>query len=230
MGHKRNITRIKAVSNALRNLNTEIVFAGGAVVSLYADAPFRKQVRPTDDVDVVIELAAYKNYAEVEERLRKIGFENDIHSRVICRYIYQGIIVDIMPTDEQILGFSNKWYKPAFALAYDFIIDEQHSVKIFPVTYFIASKLEAFKSRGGNDGRTSSDFEDIIYVLNYRAGIWKEFREASKKIKAYLKEEFSNILKVPYVYEWISCHVDFEEQHRVDFIINSFTEFINQEN
>ncbi|MEO7393985.1 MAG: hypothetical protein ABIU11_03530 [Chitinophagaceae bacterium] len=147
MSHSINITRIKAVSNALLKLETPVVFAGGATVSLYADIDFREEARPTDDVDVVIELVAYKNYAAVEEKLRAIGFVNDIHSKVICRYKYQGLIVDIIPTDEKVLGFSNKWYAPGFKLAIDFEIDKQHIVKIFPVAYFIASKLEAFKSR-----------------------------------------------------------------------------------
>jgi hypothetical protein len=145
MSHSVNITRIKAVSNALAKIETPVVFVGGATASLYADIDFREMARPTDDVDVVIELVAYKNYAAVEIQLRKIGFVNDIHSNVICRYKYHGLIVDIMPTSEKILGFSNKWYAPGFKQAIDFEIDKQHTVKIFPVTYFIASKVEALK-------------------------------------------------------------------------------------
>jgi len=38
-------------------------------------------------------------------------------------------------------------------------------VKIFQAVYFIASKLEAFNDRGNNDGRMSSDFEGIVFVL-----------------------------------------------------------------
>lgn len=227
MNHHVNITRIKAVSNALQQLKTNVVFAGGAVVSLYADASFRQMVRPTDDVDVVVELASYHSYSLLDEALRKLGFENDAASKVICRYKYNGLTVDVMPTDEKVLGFSNKWYKPAFALAVEFVIDEKHVVKIFPVIYFIASKLEAFKSRGANDGRTSSDFEDIVYVLNYRAAIWKELSEASNEIRSYLKHEFSKLLNKPFIYEWISCHLDFDEQRRVDFIIHSLEEFVN---
>ena len=37
MNHHRNITRIKAVSNALEDLKDLVVFVGGATVSLYAD-------------------------------------------------------------------------------------------------------------------------------------------------------------------------------------------------
>lgn len=228
MGHNINITRIKAVSNALMRLKTEIVFAGGAVVSLYADESFREAVRPTDDVDVVVELVAYKDYAAMEAELRKSGFENDSTSKVICRYLYQGLIVDIMPTDSSVLGFSNQWYKPAFKQAYDVVLDEHHSVKIFPVAYFIAAKLEAFKSRGGNDGRTSTDFEDIVFVLNHRSSVWKELNETTGELRSYLKEELKAVLSSTYVDEWISAHLDYHEQSRVDFIIHSLEEFVKE--
>jgi len=38
-----------------------------------------------------------------------------------------------------------------------------------PASYFIASKIEAFKSRGQNDEHTSTDFEDIVFVLDHTA-------------------------------------------------------------
>jgi predicted nucleotidyltransferase len=231
MSHSINITRIKAVSNALDKLETPVVFVGGAVASLYADIDFREEARPTDDVDVVIELLAYKNYAVIEERLRTIGFENDMYSKVICRYRYQGLIVDIMPTDEKILGFSNKWYAPGFKQAVDFKIDELHTVKIFPAAYFIASKLEAFKTRGKNDGRTSSDFEDIVFLLNYRNEIWNELQQADEVVRKYLKDEFRKLLAGTYIDEWLAVHLDYNDQQRAGYIVGQLKKFIsNQKN
>ncbi len=229
MSHSINITRIKAVSNALAKLETPVVFAGGATVSLYADIDFREEARPTDDVDVVLELVAYKNYAAVEVQLRAIGFVNDIHSKIICRYKYKGLLVDIMPTDEKVLGFSNKWYAPGFKLAIDFEIDKQHIVKIFPAAYFIASKLEAFKSRGKNDGRTSSDFEDIVFVLNNRNTIWKELPEADEIVKQYLTDEFSQLLPGNYIDEWIAVHLGYNDRQRGSFITGNLKEFVSNQ-
>ncbi|RYD81575.1 MAG: hypothetical protein EOP53_06005, partial [Sphingobacteriales bacterium] len=162
MNHSRNILRIKAVNAALGRLNEKVVFAGGATVSLYADrAGF--DVRQTDDVDVIIEILNYKDRAKLEERLRAIGFEHDTLSNIVCRYKIQGIKVDIMPTSDDSIGFRNIWYPEGFAEAIDFMIDANMSVKILSPPYFIATKFEAFKGRGKNDGRTSHDFEDIIY-------------------------------------------------------------------
>ena len=107
MSDKTNIARIQAVYKALGNLGDSVVFVGGATVSLYKDKP-APETRVTDDVDIVVELVTYEEYANMEDQLRKKGFINDIDSGIICRYKINGIIVDIMPTDENILGFKNR--------------------------------------------------------------------------------------------------------------------------
>lgn len=92
--------------------------------------------------------------------------------------------------------------------------------------YFIATKLEAYKGRGERDGRTSSDFEDIVYVLNNRTTIWQELENASSEVRKYLKEEFKRLLDEPYIDEWISSHLEYREQRRVNFIIGGLSEFV----
>ena len=226
INHVQNITRIKAVYNALGELAPKTIFAGGAVVSLYADRPY-DDTRPTDDIDIVVELIDYHGYAAIEEKLRKKGFVNDFESKVICRYKINGIVVDVMPISEKVLGFSNKWYAPGFKRAIDFEIDKQHIVKIFPAAYFIASKLEAFKSRGKDDGRTSSDFEDIVFVLNYRNKIWEELQKADKEVMQYLKNEFSKLLAGNYIDEWIAVHLDYNDRQRGVLISGRLKEFVN---
>ena len=228
INHVQNITRIKAVYNALGELAPTTIFAGGAVVSLYADRPY-DDTRPTDDIDIVIELIDYHGYAAIEEKLRKKGFVNDFESKVICRYKINGIVVDVMPISEKVLGFSNKWYAPGFKRAIDFEIDKQHIVKIFPAAYFIASKLEAFKSRGKDDGRTSSDFEDIVFVLNYRNTIWEELQKADKEVMQYLKNEFSKLLAGNYIDEWIAVHLDYNDRQRGSLISGRLKEFVSNQ-
>ena len=58
MNHHTNTVRIKAVANALENLKEKVVFVGGATISLYPDRQVF-EVRPTDDVDVIIEILNY---------------------------------------------------------------------------------------------------------------------------------------------------------------------------
>jgi len=225
MSHHINITRIKAVYNALGELKNRVVFIGGATVSLYADrvAP---EVRETKDVDVLVEIGSLANFHTLEEQLRKIGFQNDVTSKFIGRFLLPGLIIDVMPTDEKILGFSNKWYAEGFKTSIDYTIDDQHIVKIFSPPYFIASKIEAFKNRGNNDGRLSSDFEDIVFVLENRKSIWEEMKTSEPSLKEYLLNEFIRFNNNPYIEEWIGSHSSSYSPPSTYFILEDLEEFI----
>ena len=107
MSHQTNITRIRAVNNALGDLRNDVVFVGGATVSLYADR-IAAEVRPTDDVDILLEIATRAQFAQVEERLRDAGFKNDTTAKFLGRYLVEGFVVDVMPMEESILGFLNR--------------------------------------------------------------------------------------------------------------------------
>lgn len=166
-------------------------------------------MRPTDDVDVIIEILSYSERTAIEEKLRSIGFEHDVASGIICRYRIHGIIVDIMPTtDDSSIGFSNSWYPEGYDNAIDYIIDDTCTVKILYSPYYLATKWEAFKSRGEDDGRTSQDFEDIVFVLEQRGSIWEEINNAHEKVREYLLIAFREILDNPYYFEWIDAHVE----------------------
>ena|ERR1700740_1163293 len=224
MSHRINIVRIKAVANALDALKEKVVFVGGATISLYPDRQ-GFEVRPTDDIDVIIEIVNYKNRTELEAKLRETGFAHDTESSVICRYKIQGIIVDIMPTDDLSIGFSNKWYPDGFNQAVDYVIDEWRTIKILSAPYFIATKFEAFKSRGKNNGRTSHDFEDIIYVLENRSSVWEEMKNVKEEVRNYLHSEFLNLLNNPNHLEWIDCHVERGSPPATYIIIEALKQF-----
>jgi len=74
MNQSKNLVRIKAVYNALGPLKDKVVFVGGATVALYVDR-MAEEVRPTDDVDVVVEIWSHREYAALEERLRQMGLQ-----------------------------------------------------------------------------------------------------------------------------------------------------------
>lgn len=206
MSNHTNIIRIKAVANILNQLDEEFVFVGGATVSLYGDVS-KAEARPTEDVDVIIELASYTGYAELDENLRKLGFENDIESGVLCRYKVQGVIVDVMPTDASVIGFSNRWYADGFKFAKTIQLDDL-PIKIFTLPFFIASKIEAFKNRGQNNYLFSSDFEDIVYVLENNSNIASLMLESPQDVKQYLKQCFSDFLQDAEFEEGVSAHLE----------------------
>ena len=224
-----NFLRIKAVATALQELNENTVFVGGATVALYADDQKSVEIRPTDDVDVVIELASYQEYANLDERLRSIGFQNDVESGIICRYKVQGIIVDVMPTATEVLGFSNRWYADGFKYAIDYELFEDFFVKIFSSSYFIATKLEAHRMRGGNDFRTSTDFEDIVFVLDHCPTLSNDLLNVSDDLKQYLKVEFTRLLKHRDIEEGIYAHIEPRfAAHRSMKILELLHSFVNR--
>jgi len=225
MSNHTNIIRIKAVANILNQLNEEFVFVGGATVSLYGDAS-KAEARPTDDVDVIIELASYTGYSELDENLRKLGFENDIQSGVLCRYQVKGIIVDVMPTNASVIGFSNRWYADGFKFAKSIQLDDL-PIKIFTLPFFIASKIEAFKSRGQNNYLFSSDFEDIVYVLENNTNISPLIAESPKDVQQYLKQCFLEFLKDAEFEEGVSAHLEpITQTQQIEKIFRELREII----
>lgn len=220
-----NIVRIKAVHNLLADLKDKVVFVGGATVSLYAQRE-TTEIRETKDVDILVEIASNWDYAAIEQQLRNIGFKNDPDAAFVGRYLIQGLVVDLMATDENILGFSNKWYKEGFQTAIEYKIDELHVVKIFDAPYFIAAKIEAFKSRGKGDGRTSPDFEDIVFILENRPAIWNEMNQAPEHLKKYLKAAFKKIIDHPHIEEWIGSHIDFVSTQGASLVMKELADFL----
>jgi predicted nucleotidyltransferase len=203
-----NLIRIKAVCQALKGLEQDYVFVGGATVALYAtDQELAGEIRPTDDVDVIVELASYKGYSELDQRLVSLGFKNDVMSGVICRYTIQGIIVDVMPTNPDVIGFSNRWYPEGFATAKEIKLDNITRVKIFNLPYFVASKWEAFKGRGKNNYRTSKDFEDLVYILENVDDFEEQMMESPDHVKTWLREELSPIIETDSFEEGLYAHL-----------------------
>lgn len=203
-----NLIRLKAICQALKGLEQEYVFVGGATVSLYAtDQDLSDEVRPTDDVDVIVELATYAGYSDLDERLRSLKFTNDITSGVLCRYKYQGIIVDVMPTDPSAIGFSNRWYPNGFKSAINHQLDGETVIKIFTLPYFLASKWEAFKGRGKNDYRTSKDFEDLIFVMENCEDFPLQLKDAPNEIREWLKQEWEPLINTDSFEEGIYAHI-----------------------
>jgi hypothetical protein len=57
-------------------------------------------------------------------------------------------MLDVMPLNERILGFSNRWYKPAMDAAVERELETNLQIRMVTSVYFCASKLEAFAGRG----------------------------------------------------------------------------------
>jgi len=195
---------LQTVANGLEELKDEMVFVGGAVAELYADNPAASEIRPTIDVDCVVEISSRLQFAKMEEKLRAKGFKNDTSEGApICRWIYNDIKVDVMPSDSKVLGFSNRWYQEGIEIKRQKTLPDGTVVFVFPAEYYLATKFEAHNARGGNDLRQSHDFEDIIYILDNCSDILDNISTANSSVKEYLKRECQKLLENPNITEGI---------------------------
>ena len=189
-----NINAVAEVAAGLRELCGQMVFVGGAVISLYTDDAAADEVRPTDDIDMTLELASFAELVRLQEKLAGLGFSPDPAGHAICSYRYRDIAVDIMPAEDGPAGNANRWYKPGFAFLQTARAGE-HSIRILSAPYFLATKFEAFNDRGG-DYRTGHDFEDIVYIIDNRTTIVGEILAADENVRTFLREQLSKLMAI----------------------------------
>jgi len=126
-------------ARALRDLREELVFVGGCTTGLLISDPAASDVRPTRDVDVIAEIVSRSAYYALSKRLRSLGFRED--AEVICRWQHSDeITLDVMPTDPNILGFSNPWYSGAIATATDQELEQDLIIRVVTPPYFCATR------------------------------------------------------------------------------------------
>lgn len=193
-----NIQMVEVVAHALGDLCEELIFVGGCAAGMLCNLPNASPPRVTYDVDVVAEVAALAAYHALEKRFVSRGFARDMSSDApICRWRFGDVKVDLMPTDERVLGFSNRWYPLAIASASFVSLPSGKQIRLISAPAFLATKFEAFATRGNGDLMSSHDFEDIINVLDGRAGVEAEVAAADYGLADYLADRFREIARHP---------------------------------
>jgi len=198
---KISIEQIKAVAIYLAELREQVVFIGGATTALLVDSVAAFGVRQTEDIDCVIDINLRSDYVQFEGQMRQLGFQHDpTYGAPICRWtmphLNSRLIVDVMPADEKILGFSNRWYNETIKTAWQLELDAGLFIRVVHPVYFLGTKFEAWLGRGKND-IYAHDLEDIFYVLEHRTGIEQTIFDAPPAIKTYLAEQCKILLAHP---------------------------------
>jgi hypothetical protein len=195
---KHNLDLLTEAARLLKPLLGELVFVGGSTTALLITDKAAADVRPTYDVDAIAEISSYAAYADFSERLRKCGFTEDAgEGAPICRWRQKKTILDVMPLDEKILGFSNRWYKPALDSALVHELEPDLRVRVVTGVYFCATKLEAFAGRGKGDYQASHDLEDLVAVVDGRAELAEEIHSGPEDVCAYIAAEIRRLLATP---------------------------------
>lgn len=218
-----NLERLQKVADGLEELNEKVVYVGGTLPGLYSTDSAAPEPRATMDVDCIVR---YGNHAEkelFEKWLRLKHFSEDqSDDAVICRWNYDGEIVDIMPTDERYFSFTNRWYETGIETKERFVLPNGRVINILSVVAFVATKLEALQSRGGDDLRGEKDFEDIVYVLNCCADFPQRLKdEQDETLKSFVSQQLSDLLTRTNIQEEIECSLPLGEENRSEDVMQA---------
>ncbi|MGB3695681.1 MAG: nucleotidyl transferase AbiEii/AbiGii toxin family protein [Spirulinaceae cyanobacterium] len=184
------IENLEKVAAILANVPKRFVFTGGGTIVLYVDEIIRDELRPTRDVDCVVEIFSRAEYYQLATALREVGLSECTEPNApMCRWVYEELLIDIMPCGEEVLGFSNRWYEEGLQNLSTYILPSERKIHIFSPLYLLASKVEAFLGRG-KSFYFSKDIEDIIVLLDGCEALSEEFEAAGGFVKVFLRQWF----------------------------------------
>jgi predicted nucleotidyltransferase len=137
---------------------------GGASIHLWLTDPGAPPKRATDDVDLISAITTRAGYYRLGEQLRARGFSEAGDSPVICRWrhLQTGLLLDVMPLGENVLGFSNHWYQHAIEAATERRLPSGARIHAATSPSIIATELAAWHGRRKGDMLASLDLHDIL--------------------------------------------------------------------
>ena len=170
------LERLARVAHALAKVTDQFVFVGGAIVPLLITDDAAPRPSPTKDIDAIVPMTSSSSYLALSKRLYRVGFRHDPRDEdaVFVTFEYDGLRVDVMPTDCPELGAANRWFTEAFESAVAIVLSNGQSIRVANAPSFIATKIEAFESRGQGDLEASKDVEDIFAVVGGRRELTDE--------------------------------------------------------
>lgn len=187
--------QLEVAADVLGPILDEVVFVGGATVHLWLTEPGAPPARATEDVDVICEVASRAEYYRLGEKLRERGLQEAVDEPVLCRWRSSEprLILDVMPTDPDILGFSNPWYEEAVSTAATIALESGAEIRAATPVVLVATKLCAWKGRGRGDLLRSLDVHDVLTLVDGRPALMDEIRDASPAVRTYIKEELRDL-------------------------------------
>lgn len=190
-----NLPALRTIASALGGLCDKLVFVGGAIAGLLVTDPLAEGVRATRDVDAVVQ-AGLAGFHRIEAQVAACGFARDVDSGVICRWVHResGVLFDLMPVQADILGFSNRWYPYVVESAVPVELSAGVSIRLATAVGFVATKLEAFASRGRGDILASHDLEDILNIVDGREELAHELAAAPETVRHSVATAFAALL------------------------------------
>jgi predicted nucleotidyltransferase len=193
-----NLELLSGMAYAMGPLCEQVVFVGGCATGLLITQPLVADVRATEDVDAIVEVASLVAYHALARQLAARGFKQTMANNTPpFRWFWQGMQLDLVPLDEKVLGFANRWYRPGFSAARIATLPSGVQLRHLSAPYFLATKLEAFNDRGNNDVYLSHDLEDVITVVDGRDELLQELAAAPAEVRRFVAGQFQAMLNHP---------------------------------
>ena len=189
------INEIRIVAEKLCELDKRFVLIGGCSPQFIVDVRYKETVRPTMDIDFVIESESRIDYSNIEQKLRDLGFKHDMRpNKPKCKWHYDKIEVDILPSSPKAAEFGSRWFEMALDMAFSQQLDNGLSINVINPACFLAAKLDAFFDRGKNDYYGSADLEDIIMLLESCSALLEDIQSAPKELRTYVANGINRLL------------------------------------
>jgi len=175
---------LTTIANGLKNYLDKVYFVGGSVVELYLENSANDPIRPTEDVDCVLEITSKLDFRDWEKLF-------------------------IMLPNLQ-MGFTNKWYAEGIKHSFGYKLNKNLQINLFELPYFLATKFEAVLHRGLPDLRMSHDFEDIVYLWNNVQDIFEQCKKAERNLQNYFSTTIKELANNWTFNESIEAHLPFD--------------------
>jgi hypothetical protein len=184
----------------------QIVLVGGCAVGFLITDSAQLLPRETDDVDLATEITTLGDYHQFAGRLKELGFSEDTETGVICRWRKDELCLDAMPMKEVGFGSVNSWFPLAIKTSVTVNLPSGGILKHIDAPTFIATKIESFLNRGGDDF-AHHDIEDIINVINGRIELIGEVGKADHELKDFLSDKLGAFMEISAFTDLIPSHI-----------------------
>jgi hypothetical protein len=169
------------------------IFVGGAALHCYLDDFARSQLRTTKDIDLILfQITSSIQWMDFERQLRQMKWSPDMNGPM-CRYSSpKGKMVDFLFPSSEVMGFSNQWYAKVVENPLSYNIHGKHLLIAQPALY-LATKIEAFLSRGQAEPFDSQDLEDIVALMDGCSELVTSFQEQDQELREWIRSHLEDI-------------------------------------
>lgn len=192
--------QLQLAADLLGPLVEEVVFLGGATIHLWLNEAAAPPARATDDVDVLCDVHTTVEYYVFSDRLRERGLVERLNEDIVGRWRdpVSNLAIDIIPPDERVLGFTNRWYTQAVDRAVNRTLNSGSVIRAVPPPILTATKLEAWRGRGADDVLRSLDVHDVVVLANGREELLDELQAEEPDVRTFVGRELRRLLANDY--------------------------------